>query len=197
MTDDTKSRFEFQKVMNGLAGNFGGIISADDIALRFLALQEYDLAEIRQAATKLITKREAKFPPVPTVKEMIDEIHMMKGEAPKNHRLAAQGQASMILNTIKEHGHNYAPAWEDPITKRIMQGSFDYRTMSRTLTETDEKWFIKDFCELYEVLSRAETKYSNQIAYQPVQQYLPELREIAPKKVLPNEKYLQITGEAV
>ena len=68
MQDNQEERAIFATTMYGIAEDFGGTLSNDNLSVRFMALQEFSINQITQAGTWLLRNREATFPAVPTTK---------------------------------------------------------------------------------------------------------------------------------
>lgn len=132
--------------MYGLAGNFGGKLSKDDLKLRFTALIDYSIDDLSKAGTWLLKNRVSTFPPVPTTKEIIDAIHKIQGQL-ENKDIASL-EADKILRLLKQWGRTCGTRFKDPVTDYLMTYRWSFQYLGG-LTEKDLKWWVKDFIEAY------------------------------------------------
>jgi hypothetical protein len=143
---ENSDKNKFASVMYGLAGNFGGKLSKDDLKLRFTALIEYSIKDISLAGTWLLKNRVATYPPVPTTKEIIDAISKTKGKL--ENKEVAEIEADKILRLLKQWGRECGTRFKDPVTDYLMVYRWNFQYLGG-LSEKDLKWWRKDFIEAY------------------------------------------------
>ena len=155
MEKSKQNKIEFAKVMYGLAGNFGGQVSKDDLALRFEVLKDYSMDEIKQAGIWLLKKREQTFTAVPTTKEIIDAIGMVNNPRKAiSIEARAEIQLQEVLNKLKNDGGSVVVDFDDSITQEIMTRRWPWQQWASTVLESEIKWFCKEFKELYKVYDK-------------------------------------------
>jgi len=155
MEKSKKDKIEFAKVMYGLAGNFGGQISKDDLSLRFEVLKEYSLDEIKQAGIWLLKNREQTFPAVPTTREIIIAVEKIDNpQAAISIEARSEIQLQCVLNKLRTEGSNSDVDFNDPVTQELMTRRWPYNQWARTVLEDEIKWFCKEFKELYKVYDK-------------------------------------------
>jgi len=187
MKDTQENRARFGIIINGMANNFGhGKLSKDDLTMRFMALQEYELNAISQAATWLIKNRKPGiFPAIPTTKEIIDAIEGVTTSP--DIRVIADQQANQVLKAMKYAPPSVEVTFEHPVTAHLMQTRWSIGSLRRTMQEADEKWFRREFVEAF-ILYNAPENLScltmsdgspNKLAHS-VKTLLPELTKTMP-----------------
>lgn len=145
----------FSKVMWGVASNFGGKISDDDLALRFEALQEFSIDQITKAGAWLLRNREATFPAVPTTKEFIDAIRQAGKPTP---RVKAEMEADKVLETLKEWGREAEALFYDEITTYLMTIRWTFRKLDiMAVDDPGLKWWRKEFVQAYQDIEHDKT----------------------------------------
>lgn len=137
---------QFALVMYGLAGNFGGKLSNDDLKLRFKALIEYSIKDINSAGTWLLKNRENTFPAVPTTKEIIGAIDKTHGKL--ENKETAEIEADKILRLLKQWGRECGTRFKNIVTDYLMTYRWNFQYIGG-LSEKDLKWWRKDFIEAY------------------------------------------------
>ncbi len=151
MQDDKKTRATFAMTMYGIAEDFGGALSDNNLHVRFEALKEYSIDQITQAGTWLLKNRTEKFPAVPTTKEFIDAIRSAQGEL-VNPATKAAKQHDIVMKYFK---HNWTPYngythnFKDPITDYMMSNTWSFQMLGR-MTLDELKWFRKNFIDAYQ-----------------------------------------------
>jgi hypothetical protein len=141
---------KFASIMVAMAENFSAQLSNAGIVMRFEAMIDLTIEEIEQAAKEILRSR--KFLKMPTVAEFIEHV---RGD-PESKALV---QASRVLEAIKRHGANASVAFDDPITQAVIRYGFGgwIKTCGELLSE-NEKWFIRDFCRIYQGYSKEGVK---------------------------------------
>lgn len=154
MNNTMEERQRFATVMWGLAEDFGGKISTEGLKIRFMALEEYTIEQITQAATWLLKHREKTFPAVPTTKEIIDVIQ--NNGAKIDYKATAEIQVDIVLEKLKFEGRGGKIDFEDPITRQLMTVRWPYHTWAASVMEKDLVWFRKEFIEAYKAYGSNE-----------------------------------------
>ena len=146
----------FSKVMWGVAGNFGGSISDDDLTLRFEVLQEFSIDQITNAGTWMLRNREATFPAVPTTKEFIDAIRL-SGKPPA--KTMANIECDKVIETLKEWGRDAEPLFNDKITVYLMTKRWNFQKLDlMAIDDPGFVWFRKEFVQAYQDIEKAKTQ---------------------------------------
>ena len=174
MQDNQQNRAIFSTTMYGIAEDFGGTLSVDNLHVRFKALQEFSIDQITKAGTWLLRNREKTFPAVPTTKEFIDAINNQK-TGPVSLKAKAGIEADKVLGTLKEWGRDAEPLFIDEITKYLMTHRWTFRKLdTMTVQDPGLVWWRKEFIESYLELTK------DQVAGGKL---LPELCGPTPKKL--------------
>lgn len=160
MEDNMENRTLFANTMYGIAEDFGGTLSDNNLAVRFRALQEYSIDQITRAGTWLLKHREKTFPAVPTTKEFIGVIEGWK-KPQVSAKSRAEVQADMVLIKLKHHGRAGKADFCDSITQHLMTTRWPYRVWACNVKEDELKWFRKEFIEAYQAY--AETEKAEQL----------------------------------
>ena len=95
---DDKDKNQFLVIISGLAEEFGGKASKDNLKLRFEALKDYSLEDISKAGTWILKNREKTFPAIPTTKEIIDAVEKIRGKIEPTTK--AQLQLDIIMKYL-------------------------------------------------------------------------------------------------
>lgn len=146
MTDNDKKKFF--EIMTGLAENFSAQLSAPGLRLRFAALERYSIDQIESSSIKLLHTRNIMG--MPTVAEFIAAI---EGERKPEDKATAQ--VNEIMRQVRDVGSYRTPAFDDPITDSLMNTRWSWQAVC-AMTQTEHKWFAKDFIEAYQAYGRAE-----------------------------------------
>lgn len=163
MQDNQEERAIFATTMYGIAEDFGGTLSNDNLHVRFAALQDYSIDQITKAGTWLIRHREKTFPAMPTTKEFIDAINAHQNGliSPKTK---AGIEADKVLETLKEWGRDAEPLFIDEITKYLMTRRWTFRQLD-TMAVKDPGliWWRKEFVESYLELAKDQSTCWNML----------------------------------
>lgn len=156
MDNNAKTLKDFSVIMWGLAEEFGGTISKNSMRLKFEALKEYTLEDLRGAATRLMKYRQKSFPAVPTVAEIVDIIE-------SKNTVSLSSRAEIQADLVLRHVANFNPYaeqvdFEDEITKALMSHRWSLKSLSENSLEKDNVWFRKEFIKAYNAYSEAEGK---------------------------------------
>jgi len=118
-------------------------ITRDQLTLYFTALKLFSMAEVEKAFIKVMYEWEyTKMPPVAVFIKAVGNQPLLED--------AAQIQATEVLRQVRMVGAYGTPEFKDPITKHLIGRRFSFKGLCRTLQESEEKWFIKDFIEAYQ-----------------------------------------------
>jgi len=134
----------FLTIISGLAEEFGGKASKDNIKIRFEALKEYPIEKISKACTWLLKNREKTFPAIPRTKEIIEAIERIEGNLDQKNK--AELEADKVFNKLKMYGRAAEPLFLDETTKYLMTHRWSFEQLGN-MTEPDLKWWRKDFIE--------------------------------------------------
>lgn len=171
----------FSKVMYGVAGNFGGIISDDDLSLRFEVLQEFSIDQITKAGTWLLRNREQTFPAVPTTKEFIDAIKKADGPS---IQLKADIEADKVLETLKEWGRDAEALFHDEITRYIMTKRWTFRKLDlMAVDDPGLKWWRKEFVQSYQDIEKDKAQGCNTLCIGNGNEDLKSIAAVAVKRL--------------
>ncbi len=151
--DDKK---KFATVIKGLAGNFGGKVSKDDLRLRFTALIDYSIADIGKAGTWLLKHREKEFPPVPTTKEIIDAIDKVSGKL--ETKTKAGLECDKVIKALNYFVREFTILFKDKTTQYLMTNRWTFYQLGM-MKEEDLKWWRKDFVQAYEEIDKQEVTF--------------------------------------
>ena len=115
-------REEFRQIFVGLAGEWGGKVDSPTLLLKFNALVEYSIEQIRGAAGWLIINRRPDkngnfWPACPTAGEIVSAIEAINGVASIATRAVIQ--ADIVLNAIVCKGHWWNAKFDDPVTNHL------------------------------------------------------------------------------
>lgn len=116
-------------------------LTADVIELYHNALKSYDVDSIAVATGQHI-KTCKWFPKICELNELLKE-HVPQLES------KATDQAALVILMVSQNGYLNEPVWEDAITRHLFQRRFKWRSLCDTLTDDENKWFVKDFIQAY------------------------------------------------
>jgi len=137
--------------MKAMAVNCGHQ-APDEDSLRFFyeALKRYTIEQVEAGVKKLLLKWA--YNTRPTI------YHLVKAIDPTPQiKAKAHVQADLILEHVKKYGAKEWPLLDDPITRHLMTTRWPYFTWASNITESESKWWHKEFVEAYEVYSESET----------------------------------------
>ncbi|WP_321493946.1 hypothetical protein [uncultured Desulfobacter sp.] len=174
MKNDKQDLAMFSKVMWGLAEDFGGKISEDNLKMRFKALQEFSIEQITAAGTWLLKHREKDFPAVPTTKEIIDAVNTQNNGS-VSVKTKAGLEADKVLETLKEWGRDAEPLFYDKTTTYLMTHRWTFQKLdTMAVKDPGLVWWRKEFIESYLELAKDQAAGGN---------LLPALYKISSKKL--------------
>lgn len=141
-----EDRKQFSEIMLALAENYPGTnLSVNGLKMRFEALREYSIADISNAATRLL--KEHRFNTMPTVGDFVKVIDEASGKIPLEDK--AEIEAGKVLSHLRRYGAATSPRFDDPITKQLMNGRWRYGSWARHVLESDLPWWRKEFIRAY------------------------------------------------
>lgn len=134
---------EFSKIMAALSENFRDELSENGLALRFDALKDYSIAQIKKAALMLI--RDRKYTKMPTVGEIVESI-----DGGANDR--AETQSLIVATALATR--TYRDGFEDKITDTIIRYRFGYWWIGHEMLSAQRESFFREFKKLYRAMAR-------------------------------------------
>jgi len=115
----------------------------------FRTLEHFDIGQVEQAIWESISK--FKFFPKP-----VEIITLITGGESKAEDTAS-AQVNEIMRQVREIGSYRPPAFSDPITADLMASRWTWKAVC-SMTETEHKWFAKEFIDAYQVCDRSVRK---------------------------------------
>lgn len=91
---------------------------------------------------------------LPTVSEILAEYDRAQRPQLETPDDAAHREALDVLRLMRLAGANNPPEFRDPITKKLFESRFNWRSLCETLREDASQWFVREFVKLYAVESR-------------------------------------------
>lgn len=148
---DNHDKQSFAEIMLGVAENFSASISDAGLAIRFAALAEHSIEDVRNAAMHIIKNR--KYTTMPTTADFLEFISGGSAED------VALLQAANVWQAMQDHGSYSCPVFDDPVTMAVIHNVFGgwIKLCSETQV-SEQKWFIKDFVAAYGSYSRTGVK---------------------------------------
>lgn len=113
----------------------------------YRSLERFDIGQVEKAIWESITK--FRFFPKP-----VEIITLITGSEPKAEDIATF-QVNEIMRQVRELGCYRTPAFTDPITVDLMKSRWTWKVVC-SMTETEHKWFAKEFVEAYRACDRKE-----------------------------------------
>ena len=145
---------KFAAAMFGLAEEYGGTLTKNNLDLKWNALKRFGIEDIILGISYLVENRTKKHPLVPTTQEIIESIEVVrKPELAIGTECMAELQANEVLAFLHENGSGAAPDFADPLTKSLMTKVWPYASWGKTLTEKDKTWWRKEFIKTYKTYS--------------------------------------------
>lgn len=140
---------EFGEIMTGLAENFGGRLSDPGLDMRFAALSEFAIEQIKSAAMACMRSR--KYTNMPTIAEIVEHIE----GSTDDRRLEGEKQAREVLFAARQYGVYSNVRFADPVTNAVVRQFIGGWLEVCKTKEDAHKWFIKDFSERYAEYKKA------------------------------------------
>ncbi len=138
---------EFLNICLGLAENFSVNLSKEGVSMRFEALKDFDISQVRSAAMSLLAKR--KYTTMPTVADFYEHISGTDDDK-------AELQACALQAAIKNVGSCPVPKFKDPVTHDIVHNHIGWRNIV-CVDMKNIPFIVKDFKEMYKSYSKAES----------------------------------------
>jgi len=155
MTDADKK--QFLTLMMGVAENFTAQLSKPGIAMRFEALREFPIEQVRDACTAIVTTR--KFSKMPTIAEFMEYL----GGGSVDDIAAIE--AAKVLRAIKSIGGYRSVAFDNATTQAVIEYGFGgWAKVCAEMEADKEHWFLKDFAKTYGAYSRQGVKLVGPLA---------------------------------
>ena len=143
MNKEDKKRF--LAVMHSIALSSSSQIDNDKLRLYSKAMNAYTIDEIESAGKRVLaTWKQGRFPPIAIFIESLNE-----GDSLLQVEDRALTEATKIIAHVKTYGANVMPAFDDFITKQLMNKRWPYNQWASDLLESEVKWWVKEFCDAY------------------------------------------------
>lgn len=136
---------EFMAIMYAMAENFNAQTTNAGLRIRFDALRQYSIGQVRQACTEVVRSR--KFSGMPNVAEIIEKID---GGTKAD---IAEREAYGVIEQIRRVGAYGTPVFLDKTTCFLMNSIFRWGELC-SRPERELKFFIKDFVSAYKNCSQ-------------------------------------------
>ena len=138
----------FSELVQGVAECYGQSLSAQGVALRFKLLEQFDMAEVRQAALSIMATR--KYTSMPTPADFLE--HISGGSAEDK----AEVEAGKVLAAIGKHGAYASVLFDDAVTQAVIVQAYDGwpKLCADCGVEESEHWFRKNFAKTWAAYSR-------------------------------------------
>ena len=154
----TQADFDrFEVLMQGVAECYGQTLSAQGVALRFKLLEQFDMAEVRQAALSIMATR--KYTSMPTPADFLE--HISGGSAEDK----AEVEAGKVLAAIGKHGAYASVLFDDAVTQAVIVQAYGGwpKLCADCGVEESEHWFRKNFAKTWAAYSRQGVKQSGHL----------------------------------
>jgi hypothetical protein len=145
---------QYSKIIIGLAGNFSATIepATMDVWFDLFKSDGVSYVQLRSAAAKLMRTVTNTYGRMPTYAELMEAI---RGRAPRVEDVALV-EANKILDHLRRNGASVWPDLSDPVTKKLMTTRWDYPRWASECTESENHWWVKEFCEAYRATDATE-----------------------------------------
>lgn len=138
----------FVNVMNRAAHVYDIELTKRKLDVYWELLKDYSNDQFSKSMTYII--RSSNFFPRPA--QIIKSIE----PAPISIEDKALEQANSIIEHVKAYGSSFFPPINDPITKHLMTRRWPYQNWAANLIESEEQWWVKQFCEAYRAFNNTE-----------------------------------------
>ena len=147
----------FSELVQGVAECYGQSLSAQGVALRFKLLEQFDMAEVRQAALSIMATR--KYTSMPTPADFLE--HISGGSAEDK----AEVEAGKVLAAIGKHGAYASVLFDDAVTQAVIVQAYGGwpKLCADCGVEESEHWFRKNFAKTWGAYSRQGVKQSGHL----------------------------------
>lgn len=148
----------FSELIQGVAECYGQSLSAQGVALRFKLLEQFDLAEVRQAALSVMATR--KYTTMPPPADFLE--HISGGSAEDK----AEVEAGKVLAAIGRHGAYASVVFDDAVTQAVIVQAYGGwpKLCADCGVEESEHWFRKNFAKTWAAYSRQGVKQSGHLS---------------------------------
>ena len=142
----------FSALIQGVAECYGQSLSAQGIALRFKLLEQFDFAEVQNAALSVMATR--KYTSMPTPADFLEHIG---GGAAEDK---AEVEAGKVLEAIGKHGGYASVVFDDAVTQAVIVQAYGGwpKLCADCGVEESEHWFRKNFAKTWAAYSRQGVK---------------------------------------
>ena len=147
----------FSELVQGVAECYGQSLSAQGVAVRFKLLEQFDMAEVRQAALSIMATR--KYTSMPTPADFLE--HISGGSAEDK----AEVEAGKVLAAIGKHGAYASVLFDDAVTQAVIVQAYGGwpKLCADCGVEESEHWFRKNFAKTWAAYSRQGVKQSGHL----------------------------------
>ena len=147
----------FSELIQAVAECYGQSLSAQGVALRFKLLEQFDMAEVRQAALSIMATR--KYTSMPTPADFLE--HISGGSAEDK----AEVEAGKVLAAIGKHGAYASVLFDDAVTQAVIVQAYGGwpKLCADCGVEESEHWFRKNFAKTWAAYSRQGVKQSGHL----------------------------------
>ena len=147
----------FSELVQGVAECYGQSLSAQGVALRFKLLEQFDMAEVRQAALSIMATR--KYTSMPTPADFLE--HISGGSAEDK----AEVEAGKVLAAIGKHGAYASVLFDDAVTQAVIVQAYGGwpKLCADCGVEESEHWFRKNFAKTWAAYSRQGVKQTGHL----------------------------------
>ena len=147
----------FSELVQGVAECYGQSLSAQGVALRFKLLEQFDMAEVRQAALSIMATR--KYTSMPTPADFLE--HISGGSAEDK----AEVEAGKVLAAIGKHGAYASVLFDAAVTQAVIVQAYGGwpKLCADCGVEESEHWFRKNFAKTWAAYSRQGVKQSGHL----------------------------------
>lgn len=147
----------FSVLIQGVAECYGQSLSAQGIALRFKLLEQFDFAEVQNAAYSVMATR--KYTSMPTPADFLE--HISGGSAEDK----AEVEAGKVLAAIGKHGGYASVVFDDAVTQAVIVQAYGgwVKLCQECGVEESENWFRKNFAKTWAAYSRQGVKQSGHL----------------------------------
>lgn len=137
----------FAEMMVALAENYGQTVTKAGMALRFDALREYDITDVRRAAMSLLRSR--KYTSMPTVADFLE--HMGGGSAEDK----AEAAAGKALRAVAEAGRYASVTFDDPVLMAVVENAWGgWPEFCAACSGPEVKFVRRDLAKTYAAYAR-------------------------------------------
>lgn len=142
----------FAEMIVALAENYGQTVTRAGMALRFDALREYGIADIRRATMSLLRSR--KYTTMPTVADFLE--HLGGGSAEDKAELAA----GKILKAVARVGRYASVSFDDPVVMAVIEGAYGgWPQLCEACAGNEVKFVRRELAKTYAAYARQGARH--------------------------------------